>query len=81
MRAATSLIGPKTGSATSGAPPTKDLQLVERFTRVDAGTLDYEVTVTDPTRFTQPWTVRFTLSTDQSGRGVAAGPLFEVCLP
>ena len=57
--------------------PTRDLHLVERFTRVDAETIEYEVTITDPTRFTQPWTVRFPLSTDQSGRGVAAGDVFE----
>ena len=57
--------------------PTGRLHLVERFTRVDTDTIDYEATITDPTRFTQPWTVRFTLSADQSGRGVAAGHLFE----
>ena len=32
------------------------LQLVERFTRVDADTLLYEVTVDDPTTWTSPWT-------------------------
>jgi hypothetical protein len=32
------------------------LHLVERFTRVDAGTLSYEVTIDDPTTFTRPWT-------------------------
>ena len=50
--------------------------MVERFTRVDAETIDYEATITDPTRFTRPWTVRFPLSQDQSARGVAAGELF-----
>ena len=57
--------------------PAASLHVVERFTRVDTETLDYEATITDPTRFTQPWTVRFPLSTDKSGRGVAAGHLFE----
>ncbi len=57
--------------------PTSRLHLVERFTRVDAETIDYEATITDPTRFTRPWTVRFPLSQDQSARGVAAGELFE----
>ena len=33
-----------------------NLHLVERFTRVDADTLNYEVTVTDPTVWTKPWT-------------------------
>ena len=57
--------------------PARTLRVVERFTRVDAETIDYEATIADPGRFTQPWTVRFTLSTDQSGRGVTPGPLFE----
>ena len=35
---------------------TKSLTLVERFTRVDAATLEYEYTVTDPETWTRPWT-------------------------
>jgi hypothetical protein len=35
---------------------TGDMKLVERFTRVDADTLSYEITVTDPKTWTQPWT-------------------------
>ena len=57
--------------------PTSQLHVVERFTRVDAETIDYVATITDATRFTRPWTVRFPLSQDQSERGVAAGNLFE----
>ena len=33
-------------------------RLVERYTRVDAETLAYEVTIEDPTVWTAPWTVR-----------------------
>ena len=76
-RAATSPTARRTGSVTSGAPPPRPLHVVERFTRVDAETIDYEATITDPVRFAQPWTIRFALSTDQSGRGVTPGPLFE----
>jgi hypothetical protein len=35
---------------------TRGLKLVERFTRVDADTIDYRFTVTDPATFTRPWT-------------------------
>ena len=40
---------------------TKNLTLVERFTRVDADTLEYEYTVTDPETWTRPWTVSIPL--------------------
>jgi hypothetical protein len=36
----------------------ENLKLVERFTRLDASTLEYTVTVTDPTVWTAPWTVK-----------------------
>jgi hypothetical protein len=36
----------------------ENLKLVERFTRIDANTLEYQVTVTDPTVWTAPWTVK-----------------------
>ena len=35
---------------------TKNMKLVERFTRVDADTLEYEFTVTDPETWTSSWT-------------------------
>jgi len=35
----------------------ENLHLVERFTRVAPGQIDYRVTITDPTTFTKPWTV------------------------
>ncbi len=34
----------------------RDLQVVERFTRADASTLVYDVTLEDPTTWTRPWT-------------------------
>jgi len=35
---------------------TSHLHLIERFTRIDADTINYEVTVDDPTTFTKQWT-------------------------
>jgi hypothetical protein len=49
---------------------TTALRLEERFTRVDAATIDYELKVTDPATFTQPWTAVGTLR-------ATAGPMFE----
>ena len=37
------------------------LHLVERFTRVDADTIQYELTIDDPTIWTRPWTMAFPL--------------------
>ena len=34
------------------------LHLVERFTRVDRDTLQYDATMSDPTTWTRPWTAR-----------------------
>jgi hypothetical protein len=48
----------------------ENLHLVERFTRVDAGTIDYRFTVEDPTTWTTPWTVAYPIvKTD--------GPIYE----
>jgi hypothetical protein len=40
----------------------ENLSLVERFTRVGPNTLRYEVTISDPTTWTEPWTVMIPLS-------------------
>jgi hypothetical protein len=39
------------------------LRVTERFRRVDAATVHYEVTVTDPATFSQPWTAALSLKT------------------
>ena len=63
--------------ATAWRAPRPSLHVVERFTRVDAETIEYEFTMTDPTMFTRPWTARFPLTTNQASRGVTEGRLFE----
>ncbi len=45
------------GMANTVLGGSRDMVLVERFKRVDADTLDYKATVTDPAIFTAPWTV------------------------
>ena len=40
----------------------ENLHLVERWTRLDAETLEYVATIDDPTTWTRPWTVTFELS-------------------
>jgi hypothetical protein len=46
------------------------LHLIERFTRVDDRTLDYTLTIQDPTTFTRPWTIAFPAMK-------ADGPIYE----
>jgi hypothetical protein len=48
----------------------ENLHLVERFTRVDADTLEYAVTIEDPTTWTRSWTVKqeWTKQPDQANR-------------
>lgn len=37
----------------------ENLHLVERFRRADENTLEYQVTIDDPTTFARPWTIAF----------------------
>lgn len=45
-----------------GIPQSQKLHLVERFTRVNADTIQYEVTIADPEVYTRPWKVASPLS-------------------
>jgi len=56
----------KTNFRGSGA----SLHVVERFTRVDADTLEYRFTVDDPATWTRPWTVAYPMVK-------ADGPIYE----
>jgi len=38
-----------------GVPPSEDLKVIERFTRVDEETIVYEFTIDDPTTYTSVW--------------------------
>ena len=52
----------------NGASP--DLHVIERFKRVDAGTILYRVTIDDPATFTKPWTMEYPFV-------AARGPVYE----
>jgi len=39
----------------------EDMALVERYTMLDADTIQYEVTITDPKTFTRPWKISMPL--------------------
>jgi hypothetical protein len=45
-------------------PLSEALKVVERFTRVDADTLEYRITVDDPKTWVKPWTVTYPMELD-----------------
>jgi hypothetical protein len=47
--------------------PSDALHVVERFTIVDADTIDYEATIEDPTVFTKPWKIAFAFTRAKPG--------------
>jgi hypothetical protein len=51
-----------------GIPQSEQLHVVERFTRTDADTILYEVTIDDPPVYTRPWKVAIPLERDDSYR-------------
>jgi hypothetical protein len=59
------------GAGTRIPSYSRDARLTERFSRIDADTIRYEATVDDPTTWTRPWTIAFSLKRD------VGYPLFE----
>jgi len=49
-----------------GIPQTDAMKVTERFTRVDANTIEYVVTIDDPKVYTRPWTVALPLNRDDT---------------
>ena len=45
-----------------GVPQTEALHVVERFSRVNADTINYEVTIEDPEIYTSPWKIAMPLT-------------------
>ena len=54
-----------------GMPHSGDLRLVERYRRVDRGTLEVLVTITDPKTFSSSWQTRAVYKSAPSGSGVS----------
>jgi hypothetical protein len=50
--------------AVNDIPVSDHLRIVERFTRVDAETIDYTTTVDDPETFVRPWTYKIQTKRD-----------------
>jgi hypothetical protein len=54
------------GNVQASAPWDSTFRLTERFTRIDAHTIDYRVTIDDPTIWTKPFTIGFPLTKDDT---------------
>ena len=54
------------GFGDAGAIATDQLRLIERFTRTDQDTIQYEITVNDPKTWTAPWKISMPLRRDAS---------------
>ena len=50
--------------------PSESLRVVERFTRTDAATIDYQFTIEDPRTWTRPWSGAIPMT-------LTPGPMFE----
>jgi len=48
-----------------GIPQSERLHVVERFTPLDANTIEYKATIEDPDYYTRPWTVSIPLHRDR----------------
>jgi hypothetical protein len=52
---------------------TENARITERFRLVEANTIDYEVTIDDPTAFTQPWKLNAAIRRQGTGGGGGGG--------
>ena len=62
----TNLLGDRNGIGLNGngMPHSDALRLTERFTRVDANTINYEAIIDDPKTWVRPWKIAFPLKRD-----------------
>ena len=48
-----------------GVPVSEQMRVVERFTRVNHDTMQYEITIDDPVSYTAPWKIAYPLARDE----------------
>jgi hypothetical protein len=58
-------------------PTTSQLHFIERISRPNLRTLNYEATIDDPGAYTKPWTGRFTINEKTISSWIAGGEMFE----
>jgi hypothetical protein len=51
------------GNNGNGLRHSEAMRLIERFTRIDADTIQYEVALDDPKTYTKPWKMAFPFTT------------------
>ncbi len=63
--------------AVGAYPNTSQLHLIERISRPNLKTMNYEATIDDPGAYTQPWTGKWTINEKTGSSWVAGGEMFE----
>lgn len=63
--------------AVGAYPTTSQLHLIERISRPNMKTLNYEATIDDPGAYTGPWTGKFSITEKGLSSWIAGGEVFE----
>jgi hypothetical protein len=63
--------------AVGAYPNTERLHLIERISRPNLKTLNYEVTIDDPGAYTKPWTGKWSITEKTGSRWIDGGEMFE----
>jgi hypothetical protein len=66
---------------TAGNIYTENTRMVERWRLVDANTIDYEVTIEDPTIYTRPWKINHPKRRDGTDKRNLRGTAFAATAP
>jgi hypothetical protein len=58
-------------------PTTKQLHLIEKFSRPSLKSIAYEFTIDDPGAYTKPWSGKWTITEKTASSYIAGGEMFE----